>query len=389
MPGAGAPPIAMATIVPPVDMPELLALGWNESFGAAWSDLESAGFGSAGRATPGLQPGRIMAGERGSLLVATAGGDVSASIAGRLHHAAEADPEARFPAVGDWVAISDAGTGAAVIQAVLPRASAIVRRGPVDRSVSSQVLAANVDVAFLVTSLNAEFNVRRLERYVAVAWESGALPVVVLSKADLAIDVEGPRVAAAASAPGVEVVVASAVTGQGLDELRRHLGVGRTMVFIGSSGVGKSSLVNALAGAPLLAVASIREDDARGRHTTTRRQLVRLSDGLVIDTPGLRELALLDGDGLAEAFGEIEAIALGCRFRDCRHQTEPGCAIRVAVEDGSLEADRLGAFRKLEREAHRAELATNAVARKAERRKWTAMVKGVGRSMDLKYGRER
>lgn len=389
MPQGGALSTSAARTGLAVGVPELLALGWNETFGAAWSDLEGAGPGSAGRATPGLQPGRIIAGERGSLLVATAGGDANAGIAGRLHHAAEADPEALFPAVGDWVAIADAGTGAAVIHAVLPRASAIVRRGPVGRSVSSQVLAANVDVAFLVTSLNAEFNVRRLERYVAVAWESGALPVVVLSKADLAVDAEGPRVAAAASAPGVEVVVASAITGQGLDELRRHLGVGRTMVFIGSSGVGKSSLVNALAGTPLLAVASIREDDARGRHTTTRRQLVRLSDGLVIDTPGLRELALLDGDGLAEAFGEIEAIALGCRFRDCRHLTEPGCAIRGAVEDGSLEAGRLGAFRKLEREAHRAELATNAVARRAERRKWTAMVQGVGRSMDLKYGRDR
>ena len=258
-----------------------------------------------------------------------------------------------------------------------------------DRNQSSQVLAANVDVAFLVTSLNAEFNLRRLERYVAVAWESGALPVVVLSKADLADDVEGRQVAAQASAPGVEVVVASAVTGLGLDDLRRHLAPGRTVVFLGSSGVGKSSLVNALAGAPLLETAAIREDDARGRHTTTRRQLIQLSDGLVIDTPGLRELALLDGDGLADAFGEIEAIALGCRFRDCRHQSEPGCAIRGALAAGSLDADRLGAFRKLEREARRVELSTNAVARKAERRKWTAMVKGVGRSMDLKYGRER
>ena len=389
MPPTGAPSIAATPTVLAVELPELPALGWNETFAAAWSGLEVAGFGATGLGVPALRPGRVIAGERGSLVVATADGDVSATIAGRLHHATEVDRGALYPAVGDWVAVSDAGPGAGVIHAVLPRTSAIVRRGPVDRSVPSQVLAANVDVAFLVTSLNAEFNVRRLERFVAVAWESGAMPVVVLSKADLAEDAEGPRVAAAASAPGVEVVVASAVTGQGLDELRRHLGVGRTTVFIGSSGVGKSSLINALAGAPLLAVASIREDDARGRHTTTRRQLVRLSDGLVIDTPGLRELALLDGDGLADAFGEIEAIALGCRFRDCRHQSEPGCAIRGALEDGSLDADRLGAFRKLEREARRAELATNAVARRAERRKWTAMVKGVGRSMDMKYGRER
>ena len=379
---------ADALTLPPLDgapldgapLAELVALGWTSARTAVWD---------GGHAAPGLVPGRMVSEERGSVQVVTAAGGISASISGHLRHAAETDPGALFPAVGDWVVVSDAGPGLGVVHAVLPRTSAIIRRGPVDRSQPSQVLAANVDVAFLVTSLNAEFNLRRLERYVAVAWESGALPVVVLSKADLAADVEGQRVAAQASAPGVEVMVASAVTGLGLDAIRRHLAPGRTVVFIGSSGVGKSSLVNALAGAPLLETAAIRKDDARGRHTTTRRQLIRLSNGLVIDTPGLRELALLDGDGLADAFGEIEAIALGCRFRDCRHQSEPGCAIRAALAEGSLDSDRLGAFRKLEREARRAELSRNAVARKAERRKWTAMVKGVGRSMDLKYGRER
>jgi len=360
-------------------LPELRRLGWTDGRASAWTDHAAAG----------LVRGRMVSEERGSVQVATAAGVVSASVSGRLRHAVEMDAATLFPAVGDWVAMADAGPGLGIVQAVLPRTSAIVRRGPVDRGHASQVLAANVDVVFLVTSLNTEFNLRRLERYVAVGWESGALPVVVLSKADLVDDVEGHRVAAQASAPGVEVVVASALTGLGLDALRQHLGPGRTVVFIGSSGVGKSSLVNALAGAPLLETAAIREDDARGRHTTTRRQLIQLSDGLVIDTPGLRELALLDNGGLADAFGEIEAIALGCRFRDCRHQAEPGCAIRVALADGTLDADRLGAFRKLEREARRAELSTNAVALKAERRKWTAITRGVGRSMDLKYGRER
>jgi len=360
-------------------LPELLRLGWTGGLASAWAEYAAAG----------LVPGRMVSEERGWVQVATATGVVSATVSGRLRHAVEMDAATLFPAVGDWVAMADAGPGLGIVQAVLPRSSAIVRRGPVDRGQPTQVLAANVDVVFLVTSLNAEFNLRRLERYVAVGWESGALPVVVLSKADLADDIEGHRVAAQASAPGVEVIVVSAVTGLGLDALRQHLGPGRTVVFIGSSGVGKSSLVNALAGAALLETAAIREDDARGRHTTTRRQLIQLSEGLVIDTPGLRELALLDGDGLADAFGEIETIALGCRFRDCRHQAEPGCAIRVALADGSLDVDRLGAFRKLEREARRAELSTNAVARKAERRKWTAMVKGVGRSMDIKYGRER
>jgi len=322
-------------------------------------------------------------------IFATALGDVSATIAGRLRHEATEDPTVLLPSVGDWVAILDAHGGSPVVQAVLPRRSAFVRRGPADRAIPTQVLAANIDVAFLVSSLNAEFNLRRLERYVSVAWESGAVPVILLSKADLAADPDGMRLAAEATAPGVEVIAVSAVTGAGLDAVRRHLGPGRTVVFLGSSGVGKSSLVNALAGAPLLATASIREDDARGRHTTTRRELIRLADGLLIDTPGLRELALADGEGLAEAFGEVDAIARGCRFSDCRHQTEPGCAIRAALADGSLDADRFAAFRKLEREAHRAELATNAVARKAERRRWNVMLKGVERHMELKYGADR
>jgi ribosome biogenesis GTPase len=358
---------------------ELAELGWGPRQAAVWPLHAAAG----------VQPGRVVSAERGSLNVVVESGEVSTTIAGRLRHAAELDPGALFPAVGDWVAIADSGAGNGVVQAVLPRVSAIVRRGPVDRSQPSQVLAANVDVAFVVMSLNADFNLRRLERYVAVAWESGAVPVVLLSKVDLAADAVGQRLAAEATAPGVEVLPVSAVSGEGVPAVRGHLGVGRTVVFIGSSGVGKSSLVNALAGAPLLAVAAVREDDARGRHTTTRRQLLRLHDGLVIDTPGLRELALLDGDGLAETFGEIEAVARSCRFGDCRHASEPGCAVRTAISDGRLGADRLDAYRKLEREAHRAELAGDAVARKAERRKWSAMVKGVERSMALKYGRER
>ncbi|HEX8025153.1 MAG TPA: ribosome small subunit-dependent GTPase A, partial [Candidatus Limnocylindrales bacterium] len=248
---------------------------------------------------------------------------------------------------------------------------------------------SNVDVAFLVTSLNADFNLRRLERYLAVAWESGAMPVVLLSKADLADDVDGMRLAAEASAPGVEVIAASAISGEGIEDVRRHLGLGRTVVFIGSSGVGKSSLVNALAGEAILETSAIREDDARGRHTTTRRQLVRLHDGLVIDTPGLRELALADGDGLDAAFGDVDAIAARCRFNDCAHRTEPGCAVRAALADGTLDRARYEAWGKLTREARRAELAANPVARKAERRRWNAMIRGVEQQMAMKYGGER
>jgi len=387
------------TLLPGADAPtDLIALGWDAGHAAAWPAVAAAarGSGSAETAAPAsdldasrLQPGRVVAEERGAFRVALATGGVLGRLSGRLRHSLDVDPEVLHPSVGDWVAISVPPGGEGAIQAVLPRRSAIVRRGPTDRSFPTQVLASNVDVAFLVTSMNADFNLRRLERYVAVAWESGALPVVLLSKLDLAADVQGMRLAAEASAPGVEVIAASALTGEGIDEVRRHLGLGRTVVFIGSSGVGKSSLVNALAGEALLEVSEVREDDARGRHTTTRRQLVRLHDGLVIDTPGLRELALVDGDGLDDAFGDVEAIAAACRFNDCAHRTEPGCAVRAALADGSLDQGRFEAWRKLEREAHRAELAGNAVARKAERRRWNAMVRGVERQMAFKYGPDR
>jgi ribosome biogenesis GTPase / thiamine phosphate phosphatase len=355
---------------------ELVELGWDAGHASSWLSVAGAG----------LEPGRVVAEERGSHRVAMATGDINAAVSGRFRHLAELDSDAPYPAVGDWVAVAQQAGSDGIIHAVLPRRSAVVRHGPADRSAPSQVLAANVEVAFLVTSLNAEFNLRRLERYLAVAWDSGAQPVVLLSKADLATDVEGMRLAAEASAPGVDVLPVSAVTGDGLADVRRHLAPGRTVVFLGSSGVGKSSLVNALAGEPLLAIAAIREDDARGRHTTTRRQLIRLATGLLIDTPGLREMALLDGDGLAAAFDDVETIAAGCRFSDCRHESEPGCAVRAALADGTLDRDRFGAFRKLEREARRAELAGDAVARKAERRRWSTMMKGVERQMTLKYG---
>ena len=356
--------------------PGLAALGWTPSHDAAIEPHRGQG----------RQPARVVVEERGLVRVQTARGEALATLAGRLRHDAELDPAVDLPAVGDWVAVSEASTDAAVVHVVLPRASAIVRRAPGDHARPTQVLAANVDVAFLVTSLNRDFNLRRIERYLAVAWESGATPVVVLSKADLADDVDGKVLATRAVAPGVDVVAVSSVTGAGLADMRGHLRPGRTVVFLGSSGVGKSSLVNALAGRPLLATAAIREDDARGRHTTTRRQLIGLGDGLVIDTPGLRELGLADSDGIGEVFDELEAVAATCRFSDCRHEGEPGCAVRAAIADGRLDRGRLDAYRKLEREARRAELSANPVARKAERRRWSAIVKDAERQMHLKYG---
>jgi ribosome biogenesis GTPase / thiamine phosphate phosphatase len=356
----------------------LRALGWDERLATL---LESE--------ASGLAPGRVIAEERGQYLVASALGDGPATASGRLRHETEVDPTVVWPAVGDWVAMEPSSDGEHRIQRVLTRRSAVVRGAPGDRRLNTQVLAANVDVVFVVTSVNAEFNIRRLERYLSVAWESGAVPVVLLSKSDLADDLESFRLQAEAAAPAVEIIAVSSVTGEGIEDVRRHLGPGRTVVFTGSSGVGKSSIGNALAGEPLLDTGGIRLDDARGRHTTTRRQLVRLADGLLIDTPGLRELGVLDAEGVATAFEDIEGMAAACRFGDCQHRSEPGCAVRAALQDGTLEAGRLEAYEKLQREARRAALATDAIARRAERKKWTAIHRSVGEHMKTKYGAER
>lgn len=363
----------------------LRALGWDERAATILASEAS-----------GLVPGRILSEERGQYLVVSADGEGPASASGRLRHEGELDPTAAWPAVGDWVAMDPIGANGnangaehRLIQRVLTRRTAMIRRSPGDRKMPSQVLAANVDVVFVVTSVNAEFNVRRLERYVAVAWESGAIPIILLSKADLAEDLDTFRLQAETTAPGVEVIAVSTVTGDGIEAVRSHLGFGRTVVFTGSSGVGKSSIVNALAGEPLLDTGGIRLDDARGRHTTTRRQLVRLADGLLIDTPGLRELGVLDGEGLATAFDDVERVASSCRFSDCWHQSEPGCAVRAAIASGELDRARFDAYEKLQREAARAALAIDALGRRAERRKWSVITKSVEEHMRLKYGADR
>ena len=357
-------------------VPALAAMGWDATFADAFDAHASAGH----------VPARVVAEERGAFVVHDGETTRPAYVSGRLRH--ESNGAAMdFPAVGDWVALGHAAVGErATIHAVLARRTVIVRRAPTDHRTVAQIIAANVDVVFIVSSLNDELNLRRVERYLAVAWESGATPVVVLSKADLDDDRDGHRSMVEGVAPGVEVIVTSALAGEGIETIRAHLSPGRTVAFIGSSGVGKSTLVNVLAGRQLMTTTGIREDDARGRHTTTRRQLVALADGLVIDTPGMREMALLDGDGLATAFDDVESITLACRFRDCSHGPEPGCAVRASVADGTLDAGRFEAFEKLGREARRSELANDVVARKAERRKWTAISKSVSRQTREKYG---
>ena len=257
-----------------------------------------------------------------------------------------------FPTTGDFVMVNYIDNGDSQILATLPRRTLFSRRepGPVPRD---QAVAANFDYVFIMQSLNLDFNPKRLERYLTLAWQSGATPVILLTKADLVEDywtflTQVERVAA-----GVNVHVVSARTGYGLPRLNAYLQPGNTVVFLGSSGVGKSSLVNALAGEEIMAVNAIREDDSKGRHTTTRRQLIRLKSGvMIIDTPGMRELGMWDvSEGLGDAFADVEAFLGKCRFSDCKHETEPGCAIRAAIDAGELDLGRWESYEKLKDEA--------------------------------------
>ena len=346
-----------------------------------WSDALQQIF--APFAADGLIPGRVVVQQRGLYGLVTEAGELSGQISGRFAHEAQSGD---YPAVGDWVAVAPrVDEGAATIHAVLPRRTVFVRKAA-DSVATEQVVAANVDVAFLVASMNADFNARRLERYLATAWQSGANPVVVLTKADLAEDADAHIAEAEGVAFGVPVLAVSAVTGEGLEALAAQLKPGETAVLVGSSGVGKSSLVNALAGEALMDVAGIREHDAHGRHTTTHRELIRLPSGaLILDTPGMRELGLLDaGDGLSTTFEDVEALAEQCRFSDCGHSNEPGCAVRAAIADGTLDEGRWRGFQKLQRELAHQERKEDRVARAAHRKHWITIHKAARAHMKAK-----
>ena len=259
---------------------------------------------------------------------------------------------AAFPTAGDYVMVDYVPDGDSRITATLPRRTCFSRRepGPVPRD---QAVAANFDYVFIMQSLNLDFNPKRLERYLTLAWQSGAVPVILLTKADLVEDYWDYLTQVERVAPGVNTHVVSAHTGQGLPRLNAYLQPGKTVVFLGSSGVGKSSLVNALAGEDIMAVSAIREDDSKGRHTTTHRQLIRLKTGvMIIDTPGMRELGMWEvSEGIGDAFADVEAFLGRCRFSDCRHRREPGCAIRAAIEAGELDLARWESYEKLSEEA--------------------------------------
>ncbi|PZF80388.1 ribosome small subunit-dependent GTPase A [Jiangella anatolica] len=280
-------------------------------------------------------------------------GAVRASYGGDMLRAGAADRMA-LPAVGDWAAVRDWPDDRVTLEAVLPRRTAIVRDSA-DRTSQGQVVAANVDVVAIVEHLDPDPDLGRIERLLVLAWGSGAQPVVVLTKPDLVPDPDGMRAEVAAVAPGVEILLVSAVSGTGVDELGALLRNGRTLALVGPSGAGKSTLTNALLGVDVMPTGSVRARDGRGRHTTTHRELVVLPGrGVLIDTPGLRAVGLVaDDDAVAGAFPDVEALAARCRFRDCTHEAEPGCAVRPAVEDGDLDEDRLARWRNLRREAAR------------------------------------
>lgn len=353
------------------------ALGWDERAESLF----------APHAAAGLEPARVLVEHRGQYVVDAGEGEIAAVVSGRLRHGTRSAEE--FPAVGDWVAVSTGAGSDAVIHAVLPRASRFARpsRGDIP---GAQVVAANVDIVLVVAALDRDFNLRRLERYLALAWSSGARPVVVLNKADVAADLRRQAAAVESVAPGVPILPVSARTGAGMDALRALLRPGETVALLGSSGVGKSTLVNTLLGWQRQATNDVRADDQRGRHTTTVRELIQLpGGGLLIDSPGMRSVGMWEADeGIDSAFADIDDLARGCRFSDCSHTAEPGCAVRAAIADGRMPEARLLNRRKLERELAAVERRRAPDARAEARRRGKMIGKAVRSHMRAKYGAE-
>jgi ribosome biogenesis GTPase len=334
----------------------LAVLGWTDELEAAFTTQSERGF----------EPARVVAEHRGGFLVRGERDERLAHVRGKLR---DLELWGSMPAVGDWVAVCDAPGGTAAIEAVLPRSSKVSRKTPWLKA-EEHVLVANVDTVLIVSGLDGDFNPRRLERYLTAAWDSGADPVLVLTKLDVCDEPE-KLLEAEAVAIGVPVVAVSNVTGEGVDELRVLLRPRRTFVLLGSSGVGKSTLINRLAGRRLMPTGDLRRD-GRGRHTTRHRQLLVLPGGaLVVDTPGLRELQVWEGD-LDSAFADVAELASQCRFNDCGHATEPDCAVQEALATGALDADRYASYLKLQRELRSIEMRSSARLRREAKQRWRA-----------------
>jgi ribosome biogenesis GTPase len=344
----------------------LTELGWNELFDRHFEQFRNQG----------LVPGRVARQHRQRYLVYGEYGELEAEVSGRFRHAARS--RAEFPTVGDWVAVNGRpGEGKATICALLPRNSGFSRKAVLSGGMpdsggetDEQVLAANVDTVFLVSGLDHDFNLRRIERYLTVAWDSGALPVILLNKVDLCADVQVRIKEVESVAFDVTIHPISATKNDGLDALQEYLVNGKTVTLLGSSGVGKSTLVNSLLGAERLKVGPVRAGDSRGRHITACRQMILLpTGGIVIDTPGMRTLSIWGEEGgLKRTFDDIEELAVLCRFRDCRHEGEPGCAVQQALKDGALDVGRYRNYLKLQKELrHLAQRKDKKAQRRADR----------------------
>ncbi|HKY41794.1 MAG TPA: ribosome small subunit-dependent GTPase A, partial [Pyrinomonadaceae bacterium] len=352
----------------------LKTLGWNEFFERHFQPYAANGYA----------PGRVASDYKHSYCVYTESGKVLGETSGRLRH--EALDRGDLPVVGDWVVMRPCSEGGKVtIHAVLARTSKFMRKMAGFRT-EQQIVASNIDTVFLVTSLNQDFNLRRVERYLIVAWESGARPVIVLSKSDLCEEIEERKREIKQVAGDAPIHAVSVVTQEGLDELERYLERGQTVALLGSSGVGKSTLINHWLGREYLRVRETREHDGRGMHTTTHRELIVLPQGgLVLDTPGMRELQLWDGEaGLHIAFADIETRASHCYFSDCRHQDEPRCAIREALAEGEIDTARYQSYEKLQKELKHLALKQDVRSAIAEKKRWKRLSRAASQRAQMK-----
>jgi ribosome biogenesis GTPase / thiamine phosphate phosphatase len=346
---------------------DLQQLGWTPFFEESFTPYRHQGY----------EPGRVAIAHQHLYLIYSEWGELLADIPGKLRY--RAIGEADFPAVGDWVVIERrTGENKAMIQDILPRKTKFSRTGTGVKT-REQLIATNIDTVLLMSGLDRDFNLRRIERYLILAWESGAKPVIVLNKADLCDCLEDYMTEVESVAIGVPIIPLSAIAGVGLDALAPYLKPGHTVAFLGSSGVGKSTLTNQLRGTATQAVQEVRQTDSRGRHTTTHRELIILPSGaLVIDTPGMREVQTwTHQEGLSETFADIENLAQQCRFRDCQHDSEPGCAVQAAIAVGTLPFERYFSYQKLQKEEAYLSRKQDQTAQLAEKKRWKQIHKQI------------
>ncbi|MCM1981451.1 ribosome small subunit-dependent GTPase A [Lyngbya confervoides] len=344
---------------------QLKHLGWNDRLAQHFAPYAQQGYGV----------GRVAIAHRDQYHLYTDQGHCTAVVSGKFRHQAHSIQD--FPVVGDWV-VMETQTHPAVIHGVLPRTSQFTRRAAGTRT-QAQIIAANLDTIFLVSGLDHDFNLRRIERYLVMTWESGANPVIVLNKADLCEDIEDQLSAVANIAISVPILALSALTRDKIADLDPYLQPGQTVALLGSSGVGKSTLTNQLLGKAVQATQAVRVDDSRGRHTTTHREMLQLPSGaLLIDTPGMRELQLWTAEeSLQETFSDLEALAQSCRFRNCQHQSEPGCAVQEAIAEGRVPMQRLQSYRKLQREQAHVQRQQDPLAQRNRKKRWKAITKSM------------